>query len=76
MHRVAPVVDGQGRLQIERLDYREGVLELSLRAPDVAALEQLEQRLRALDLAAEVQTASLDEQGAQGRIRISRGGGA
>jgi general secretion pathway protein L len=76
MHQVSPVIDGQAQLSVERLDYREGVLEMSLRAPDIAALEQLEQRLRALDLAAEVQTASLDDQGASGRIRISRGGGA
>lgn len=76
MHRVAPVIDGQAQTQVDRLDYRDGVLELSLRAPDVAALEQLEQRLRALDLSAEVQTASLDEQGANGRIRVTRGGGA
>lgn len=76
MHRLAPVIDGQSQVQVDRLDYRDGVLELSLRAPDVAALEQLEQRLRALDLSAEVQTASLDDQGASGRIRITRGGGA
>jgi general secretion pathway protein L len=76
MHRVAPVIDGQAQILIDRLDYRDGVLELGLRAPDVAALEELEQRLRALDLSAEVQTASLDEQGANGRIRIARGGGA
>jgi len=76
MHRLAPVIDGQAQLQVERLDYRDGVLELGLRAPDVAALEQLEQRLRALDLSAEVQTASLDDQGASGRIRVTRGGGA
>lgn len=76
MHRVAPVIDGQEQVQVDRLDYRDGVLEMSLRAPDVAALEQLEQRLRALDLSAEVQTASLDEQGASGRIRINSGGGA
>ena len=76
MHRVAPVIDGQAQLQVERLDYRDGTLELGLRAPDVAALEALEQRLRALDLSAEVQTASLDDRGASGRIRITRGGGA
>lgn len=76
MHRVAPVIDGQAQIQVDRLDYRDGVLELALRAPDVAALEQLEQRLRALDLFAEVQTASLDDSGANGRIRVSRGGGA
>lgn len=76
MHRVAPVIAGQAQLQLDRLDYRDGVLELGLRAPDVAALDQLEQRLRALDLEADVQSASLDEQGASGRIRIARRGGA
>jgi len=76
MHRVAPVIDGQDSMRIERLDYRDGVLELGLRAPDVAALDQLEQRLRALDLVAEVRSASLDEQGASGRIRVSERGGA
>lgn len=76
MHRVAPVIDGQEQLQVERLDYRDGTLELGLRAPDVAALEALEQRLRALDLSADVQTASLDDEGASGRIRINRGDGA
>lgn len=76
MHRVAPVVDGQSGLSLERLDYRDGALELGLRAPDVAALDELEQRLRALDLVAEVQSASLDDSGASGRIRIARRGEA
>lgn len=76
MHRVAPVLAGQAQLQLDRLDFRDGALELGLRAPDVAALDQFELRLRALDLAAELQSASLDENGASGRIRINRQGGA
>lgn len=76
MHRVAPVIDGQEGIELERLDYRDGALELGLRAPDVAALDELEQRLRALDLAAEVQSASLDDRGASGRVRIGRRGEA
>jgi len=76
MHRVAPVLDGQEQVELDRLDYRDGVLELALRAPDVATLDQLEQRLRALDLVAEVQSASLGDQGASSRIRIMRRGGA
>lgn len=72
MHRVAPVLDGQEGIELDRLDYRDGTLELGLRAPDVAALDELEQRLRALDLVAEVQSASLDDRGASGRIRIGR----
>lgn len=69
--RTAPVLQAQEQLTVDGLSYREGVLEVSLRAPDVAALEQLEQRLRALDLSAELQTASLDAEGVSGRIRIA-----
>ena len=74
MSRTAPVIEGQERVVLDGLNYRDGVLELTLRAPDVAALDQLEQRLRALDLAADVQSASLDEDGASGRIRVAGGG--
>lgn len=76
MHRVAPVIDGQPDLLVDRIDYRNGVLELGLRAPDVAALDELEQRLRALQLSAEVQSASLDDEGATGRIRVAERGDA
>ena len=74
MNRTAPVIEGQEQVVLDGLNYRDGVLELTLRAPDVAALDQLEQRLRALDLAADVQSASLDEDGASGRIRVAGGG--
>ena len=74
MSRTAPVIEGQERIVLDALNYRDGELELTLRAPDVAALDQLEQRLRALDLAADVRSASLDEDGASGRIRVTGGG--
>jgi general secretion pathway protein L len=74
MNRTAPVIEGQDRVVLDAINYRDGVLELTLRAPDVAALDQLEQRLRALDLAADVRSASLDEDGASGRIRVAGGG--
>ena len=74
MSRTAPVIEGQEQVVLDGLSYRDGVLELTLRAPDVATLDQLEQRLRALDLAADVQSASLDEDGASGRIRVAGGG--
>ncbi len=74
MNRTAPVIEGQEQVVLDGLNYRDGVLELTLRAPDVAALDQLEQRLRALDLTADVQSASLDEDGASGRIRVAGGG--
>lgn len=74
LNRTAPVIEGQAEVVLDGINYRDGELELSLRAPDVATLDQLEQRLRALDLVAEVRSASLDEDGARGRISIREAG--
>lgn len=71
MNRTAPLIEAQGRLQLDALSYREGLLEINLRAPDVPALDQLEQRLRAVGLNADLQSASMDGDGASGRIRIT-----
>lgn len=71
MHRTAPVLSGQGGLAVEGLSFRDGQLELRVRAADVAALDELERRLRALDLDAALQSASLDGQGASGRLRVA-----
>jgi general secretion pathway protein L len=73
MNRAAPLIEAQGRLHLDALSYRDGLLEINLRAPDVPALDQLEQRLRALGLNADLQSASMDGDGASGRIRISEG---
>jgi general secretion pathway protein L len=73
MNRTAPLIEAQGRLQLDALSYRDGLLEINLRAPDVPALDQLEQRLRAVGLNADLQSASMDAEGASGRVRISEG---
>lgn len=75
LHRSAPVVSAQAGLSLEGLSFRDGQLELRVRAADVAALDELERRLRVLDLDATLQSASLDAQGASGRLRISEGRG-
>jgi len=75
MHRTSPVVSGQAGLMLEGLSFRDGQLELRVRAADVAALDELERRLRALNLDAVLQSASLDGQGASGRLRVSEQGG-
>lgn len=75
MRRTSPVVSGQSGLTLEGLSFRDGQLELRVRAADVAALDELERRLRALNLNAAVQSASLDAQGASGRLRISERSG-
>ncbi len=70
MHRIAPVVAGQAGLSVEGLSFRDGQLELRVRAADVAALDALERRLRVLNLDAVLQSASLDGEGASGRLRV------
>lgn len=70
MYRTAPVLAGQAGVSVQGMSYRDETLELRVRAADVAGLDELEGRLRALDLAASVQSASLDGDGASGRIRI------
>ncbi len=74
LNRAAPVIDGQSGLILDGLNYRGGELELSVRAPEGADLEQFEQRLRALDLQAEVRSISMQDDGATGRVRIIGGG--
>ncbi|MFW5815526.1 MAG: type II secretion system protein GspL [Wenzhouxiangella sp.] len=70
MYRVSPVLAGQSGISLRGLSYRDDRLELDIGAPDVAALDELEQRLRALALSASLQSASLADDGARGRIRI------
>jgi general secretion pathway protein L len=74
INRAAPIVEAQDAVRLQGLSYREGHLELALSAPDVAALDQFEQRLRAVDLEASVQSASLDGDRASGRVRIGERG--
>ncbi len=74
MYRVSPVLSGQTGIALQGLSYRDAQLELDVRAPDVASLDALEQRLRALGLAAAVQSASLDDEGAAGRITVEGSG--
>ncbi len=75
MRRTSPVVSGQSGLSVEGLSFRDGQLELRVRAADVAGLDELEQRLRAVNLDAAVQSASLDAQGASGRLRVGERSG-
>ena len=70
--QVTPVMAAQA-VVVQSLQYRDGRLDLSLRAEDVASLDQLAQRLRALGLQAAVQSASLDDQGANAQLQIMAG---
>ncbi len=72
--RIAPHVSGSGRYTIEGLDYRAGVLELTVSAPDVAALDALRELLAALPaLQVELTSALPGSNGVEGRLRIREG---
>ncbi len=68
--RAAPALAADVRVRLESLDYREGRLELSLQAADVAGLDALRQRLQAAGLPAEITSSTPGTQGVQGRLRI------
>ncbi|MGA8277754.1 MAG: type II secretion system protein GspL [Rhodanobacteraceae bacterium] len=71
---IAPVLGSTTRIQTRAIEYRNGILELGLRAPDVATLDSMRARFAALPgLKVEVTGASPGETGVDGRIRISRG---
>lgn len=71
--QVTPVMRALS-LEVQALNYRDGRLDLAVRAADVATLDDLEQRLRSLGLNAALQSASLDDQGASGQLQVSVGG--
>lgn len=70
---VAPVLGGTTRVQTRAMEFRAGTLELALRAPDVATLDGMRERLAASGLQAEVIAAHAEQDHVDGRIRI-RGG--
>lgn len=68
---IGPVLGSSTRIQTRGLEYRNGTLELALRAPDVAALDLVRERLGTVPgLRAEVTAANPGPDGVDGRIRI------
>ncbi len=71
---VAPLIAGSGRYTIEALEYRGGTLELTINAPDVAALDGLRSALAAVpSLQVELTSALPGSNGYEGRLRIREG---
>jgi general secretion pathway protein L len=71
---IGPVLGSSSRVQTRGLEYRNGTLELALRAPDVAALDLVRERLGTVPgLRAEVTAANPGPDGVDGRIRIVAG---
>ena len=72
--QVAPVLGSTTRIQTRGMEYRNGILELALRAPDVAALDSVRERLTMVPgLQAAVTAANPGVDGVDGRIRIDQG---
>jgi len=69
--QIAPVLGSTTRIQTRGMEYRNGTLELALRAPDVAALDSVRERFATVPgLKVEVTAANPGADGVDGRIRI------
>jgi general secretion pathway protein L len=69
--QIAPVLGSTTRIQTRGVEYRNGTLELALRAPDVTALDLVrEQFAKVPGLKVEVTAANPGAEGVDGRIRI------
>ena len=72
--QIAPLIGRTTRSQLRGLEFRNGVLEVGLRSPDVATLDGLREQFSAIPgLSAEVTASIPADSGVGGRIRI-RGG--
>jgi len=66
-----------GNTRVLSLSYRRGVLDLRVRAPDVATLDQLQRGMSEAGVGrAEIQAANPVEGGVEGRLQVRAGGGA
>ncbi|MEZ5522768.1 MAG: type II secretion system protein GspL [Dokdonella sp.] len=69
--QVAPILGRTTRTQVRGLEFRNGILELGLRSPDVATLDSMREQFAAIPgLSAEVTASVPAETGVDGRIRI------
>lgn len=73
--QIAPVLSGSGRYTLDAVEYRNGVLELTLRSSDVATLDELRERIVTLGLGAELVSMVPGSGGVEGKLRV-RGAGA
>jgi|GEM_PF-535999 len=75
LERIGPILaGGSTRIQTRAFDYRNGVLELALHAPDLNALDLVRERIAMLPgVKAELTAANPGADGVDGRIRIDAG---
>lgn len=73
---VAQAVAGIGGARVEAVSYRTGTLELRLRAPNVEALDRIQQQVtQAGGMQAQIQSANAAGDEVVGRLQITRAGG-
>ncbi|MGN6519865.1 MAG: type II secretion system protein GspL [Dokdonella sp.] len=72
LDQLGPVLgNGTKRLELRGLEYRNGVLEIALRAPDTGALDLVREQIGALaGLKAELTAANAGQDGVDGRVRV------
>jgi general secretion pathway protein L len=71
MSQIAPLLGRTTRTQVRGLEYRNGVLEVGLRSPDVATLDSMREQFAAIPgLSAEVTASVPVDSAVDGRIRI------
>lgn len=77
LERIGPVLaSSPSQVQLRALDYRNGVLELSLHAPDVNALDLVRERIGMLPgCKAELTAANPGADGIDGRVRVDAAAG-
>ena len=74
LSRIAPIIGSTTRVTTRGLEFRNGVLELSVTAPDVPTLDTIRERLTTVPgLKVEVTAANPGANGVDGRLRITGG---
>lgn len=73
--RIAPLISGSGRYTLDGFEYRSGTLDITVRGPDVATLDELRERIATLGYATELASMVPGSNGVEGKLRV-RGGGA
>jgi len=77
LDQLGPVLgNGSTRIQLRGLDYRNGVLEIALHAPDTGALDTVREQVATLPgLKAELTAANAGQDGVDGRVRVEGAAG-
>lgn len=72
--KIAPIIASTTRMTTRGMEYRNGVLELALTAPDVPTLDIIRERLTTVEgLKVELTAANPGANGVDGRLRITGG---